>query len=93
MTYCNTDPKKLFWFRNFKGNKPFGAMTAILAILRRTAAPLAALDFSLQMQVAVQSVLQFNNINPCTPASPTATTAPMAARTPPQYQDAPRIER
>ena len=90
---CNTDPKKLFWFRNFKGNKPFGAVDRNTCNPTPPAAPLAALDFSLQMQVAVQSVLQFNNINPCTPASPTAATAPMAARTPPQYQDAPRIER
>ena len=55
------------------------------------------LDFSLQMQVAVQSVLQFNDKNPCAPSTPPAA-APMAAArksapAPPAYQDAPRIER
>jgi hypothetical protein len=91
---CDTDAKKLLWFRNFKSTKPFGAVDATTCTPTPPAAPLTALDFSLQMQVAVQSVKQFNNINPCAPpAPPIATPMAKAAPTPPQYQDAPRVGR
>jgi hypothetical protein len=89
------DKKRLFWFRNFKGDKPFGAIDDATCLPKPPAAALTPLDFSLQMQVAVQSVKQFNNVNPCTPPAPAA---PMAATkqpppTPPEYQNAPRVER
>ena len=94
---CQTDQQKLWWFRNFKSPKSFGAMDKTTCQpASGTRAP-KTLDFSLQMQVAVQSVLQFNDKNPCAPSTPPAA-APMAAArksapAPPAYQDAPRIER
>jgi len=96
--FCTTDAQKLVWFRNFKGTKAFGAMNAATCAPTTSGGSLVPLDFSLQMQVAVQSVKQFNNINPCTPAAgPSPAAAPMAARKaapiPAKYQNVPRIER
>jgi hypothetical protein len=98
---CTTDQQKLYWFRNFKSPTPFGAMDkAACKPIAATPKPVT-LDFSLQMQVAVQGVKQFNDNNPCTPTppAPPMAAAPMAAKkaaAPPKpaaYSDAPRIER
>jgi hypothetical protein len=92
---CDTDAKKMQWFRNFRGNQPFGALDrATCALVTPSPAPVP-LDFSLQMQVAVQSVLQFHDVNPCAPAAPPAP-GPTAAPIPPlagPAADAPRVER
>jgi hypothetical protein len=94
---CTTDTQKLFWFRNFKGTKAFGAINDATCQPTASGTPLVPLDFSLQMQVAVQSVKQFNNINPCVPPGPSPAAAPMAASKaaplPAKYRDAPRVER
>ena len=86
---CNTDAKKLYWFRDFRGNVPFGAVDGQTCEPETPKAPLKALDFSLQMKVAVQNVLQYNAVNPCTPAPPSA----LAAEAPNPYRDAPRVGR
>jgi hypothetical protein len=88
---CDTDAKKLYWFRNFRGDQPFGAVDATCTPTNPSPPP-AALDFSLQMKVAVQSVLQFRDINPCTPPSPAALEA-LAKPLPQEVEDAPRVRR
>lgn len=92
---CDTDARKMQWFRNFRGNQAFGPLDRpTCALVNGSPAPVP-LDFSLQMQVAVQSVLQFHDINPCAPAAPPAP-GPMVAPTPPlagPAADAPRVER
>ena len=62
---CITDNQKLHWFRNFPGSRPFGAVDSTTCSPIQIDDPLFSLDFSLQMQVAVQSALQFKNANPC----------------------------
>lgn len=64
---CQTEASKMIWFRNFDGATPFGRVDRAAC----TVAPdptLTALDFSLQLQAAVQSVLQFGDVNPCSPS-------------------------
>jgi hypothetical protein len=105
---CDTDAEKLYWFRNFKSPRPFGAMNKATCAPTTLNPPPRSLDFSLQMQVAVQAALQFNDQNPCTPSpAPPATAAKsappmgMAAKKPlapaletaAPYAQAPRIER
>jgi hypothetical protein len=85
---CDTDDKKMQWFRTFNGQQSFGAIDAT------TCAPKAGvttvpLDFSLQMQVSVQSLLQFNDVNPCAPPAPAALNVPPLG----EYVDAPRVQR
>jgi hypothetical protein len=96
---CDTDQEKLYWFRNFRSPRTFGAMDKN-ACKPASSPKTVTLDFSLQMQVAVQAVLDKNDKNPCTPtpsAPPSAT--PMAAKKsaapakPAPYANAPRIER
>ncbi len=74
---CDTDAKKLRWFRNLAGNEPFGKIDAATCEPVAVTPPGTALDSSLQMQVAAQSVLQFHDVNPCAPAEP-ASAAPGA---------------
>jgi hypothetical protein len=88
---CNTDAKKLYWFRNFLGDQAFGAVDATCTPTNANPAP-AALDFSLQMKVAVQSVLQFKDINSCAQAQP-ATIKTLAEPLPEAVEDAPRVRR
>lgn len=97
---CTTDQQKLWWFRNFKAPTSFGAMNKNTCQPIATGPKPATLDFSLQMQVAVQSVLQFKDVNPCTPSAPPMAAAPMAAAkkaaapaAPAAYMNAPRVER
>ena len=97
---CNTDQEKLWWFRNFKSPTSFGAMTKNTCTPVSTGPKPMTLDFSLQMQVAVQAVKQFNDVNPCTPPAPPMAAAPMAAAkksaapaAPAPYTNAPRVER
>jgi hypothetical protein len=86
---CDTNAKKLFWFRDFLGNVPFGAVNGQTCEPETPQAPLQTLDFSLQVKVAVQNVLQLKAANPCDPASHHLLEA--VAVTP--YQDAPRVGR
>lgn len=86
---CNTDAKKLYWFRDFPGSVPFGAIDGQTCEPETSKAPLKTLDFSLQMKVAVQNVLQYKAANPCAPAPASA----LAAEAPNPYQDAPRVAR
>jgi len=62
---CDTDAKKLLWFRNVAGNQAFGAVNADNCTLVTRVPAAVPLDYSLQMQVAAQSVLQFRDKNPC----------------------------
>jgi hypothetical protein len=66
---CNTDAKRLLWFRDFPGSAAFGAVNAACMPTTITPAPVS-LDFSLQMQVAAKNMLTDNMTNPCAPAVP-----------------------
>ena len=89
-TACDSDAKKMQWFRNFRGDQAFGAIDAPTCTLKTMSPAPVALDFSLQMQVAVQAVLQFHDMNPCAP-SPAAAAA--RAPLPPEVANAPRVRR
>jgi hypothetical protein len=94
---CVGDAQKLFWFRDFPGNQPFGAVD-LTCMPVNPSAPLHALDFSLQLGVSVQNVHQFGDVNPC-PAVPPAPGAavqvqvPGAAIQPVEPAELPRIAR
>ena len=62
-----TDAQKLFWFRDVKGSAPFGLVDRNTCEPMSSTQPLAALDYSLQMAVAVENVLRYKNVNPCSP--------------------------
>ncbi len=85
---CDTDAKKMQWFRNLRGNQAFGAVDAPTCTPATAGPAPVPLDFSLQMEVSVQSALQFNDINPCAPA-PAVLSAPI----PGAFGDAPRVQR
>jgi hypothetical protein len=96
---CNSDQKKLHWFRNFPGSQPFGAMTTSTCLPATSPTPIAPLDFSLQMQVAVVNVLRDNMVNPCSPpptpiaAAPAAPGAVLRGATPADIQGGGKIRR
>lgn len=83
---CDTDEERLVWFRDIPGTQVFGRITDACA-LDAAEPQTVSLDFSLQMQVALQSVLQFNDSNPCNPQHG------IAATFPPGDMNAPRVER
>lgn len=65
-TACQTDEQKLWWFRNLAGDEPFGAVDDNTCLPEPPPSePPVALDYSLQMQVAVQNLLQYRDVNPC----------------------------
>jgi hypothetical protein len=86
---CDTDAKKLYWFRNFRGDQAFGAVDKTTCTPTSSNPAPTPLDFSLQMKVAVQAVLQFKDINPCAPPPARARAAPL----PMEVEDAPRVRR
>jgi hypothetical protein len=95
---CNTDAKKLRWFRNFKGTQAFGAIAADTCLPKAVTPAPRSLDFSLQMQVAVVNVLQTKDKNPCTmpgatPPSPAAKLMQNIAPLPAGVQGGGRIQR
>ena len=66
---CDTDQKKLYWFRNLKSGEAFGAVNKDNCQPTPDPKP-ASLDFSLQLAAAVQSLgPSFGNVNPCTPSA------------------------
>ena len=67
---CDTDAKKMQWFRNLKPGEAFGSINKTTCTLEPLIPPPVTLDFSLQMGVAVQAALQFYDTNSCAP--PTA---------------------
>jgi len=84
---CDTDQNRMYWFRNFRGDVPFGAVDGQCNPMDVNPPPIA-LDFSLQMKVTVQSVLQFKDINPCSTHQ-----AILKFTIPAAFQDAPRVQR
>jgi hypothetical protein len=88
---CNTDEKRLRWFRNLPAGTPFGVVDGSTCEPGAADPPPAGLDFSLQIQVSVQSILQFGDTNPCIEAPPVPPAAPPG--TPTRATDAPRIGR
>jgi hypothetical protein len=86
---CTTDAQKLFWFRDFSGSKPFGAVDSTTCKPKTVTTPATPLDFSLQVQVAAQNVLQYKDLNPCMPATPEA----LEKRATMRETDAPRVSR
>lgn len=60
-----TEAQSLFWFRDVKGSTPFGLVDRNSCDPIPVTQPLAALDYSLQMAVAVENVLRYRDINPC----------------------------
>jgi hypothetical protein len=95
-TACNTDTKKLRWFRNVKGTTAFGAIAQNTCLPTPLNPAPRSLDFSLQMQVAVQNVLQNKRKNPCAPPSgpaPIANAMKNVAPMPAGVQGGTRIQR
>jgi len=95
-TACNTDTKKLRWFRNVKGTTAFGAIAQNTCLPTSLNPAPRSLDFSLQMQVAVQNVLQNKRKNPCAPPSgpaPIANAMKNVAPMPAGVQGGTRIQR
>lgn len=96
---CDTTAKKMYWFRNIPGSQPFGAVNATTCMPASLTPAPVTLDFSLQMQVAVQNILQTHDTNPCAaPAPPSAGVAPAAAPAataplPAALEDAARVRR
>jgi hypothetical protein len=66
---CATDDQKMQWFRNLKPGEAFGSIDAKTCKLVSLTPPPVTLDFSLQIGVSVQSVLQFHDVNSCAPPS------------------------
>jgi hypothetical protein len=64
---CATDEQKLQWFRNHDGQTPFGGIHPETCEPFDPEQPLASLDFSLQVQVALQNLLDYPRVNTCTP--------------------------
>lgn len=69
---CKTDGQKLHWFRNLSSDTPFGRVDPESCKPVTGPEKFLTLDFSLQMQVALQSLLDYKNVNTCTPATSTA---------------------
>jgi hypothetical protein len=63
-----TDDEKLAWFRNLGGDLPFGIVQSNSCDVR-TGATWVALDYSLQMRVALANVTSGKWINPCEPTA------------------------
>jgi hypothetical protein len=85
---CSTDAQKMIWFRDLTGSQAFGAVDAPTCNQVAANPPPDPLDFSLQMSVSVQSILQFHDVNSCTPAA-----TPALAPSTTTISSAPRIER
>ena len=79
---CDTDEKKLQWFENNPAEHAFGFIDSDTCLRGETPdPPPVSLDLSLQMQVSVQSILQYNDVNPCVDAPDAGrTAAPSAMR-------------
>jgi len=88
---CTTDALKSYWFRDFPGSQTFGAVDSDTCMPITPPVGLKTLDFSLQMKVAVQNVLQLGAINSCAPPAPALLAG--AARAPNPYRNAPRVGR
>ena len=58
-----TDGQKLHWFRNLRGNQPFGAVSASCQPQQPTG--VVALDYSLQLSVALNAMASGEFVNPC----------------------------
>lgn len=87
---CETDDQKLQWFNNRNGQTPFGAIDRNTCEVTEAPPGLRSLDFSLQIQVALQNLLYFKEINSCTPALPEAGVAAESVVELPEF---PRIQR
>jgi hypothetical protein len=95
---CKTDAQKLYWFRNVPAGEPFGAVDTATCLPEQVDPLPVALDTSLQMQVAVQSVLQYKDVNSCQAAEAgfaAGLAAAVEERTgsPHRTTDAPRVSR
>jgi hypothetical protein len=77
---CTTPEQKLHWFRNFRGDQAFGKVDAATCMPVSVTPEPVPLDFSLQMKVAIQSVLEFGDKNPCDPTPPAAAVLDIAPR-------------
>jgi hypothetical protein len=69
---CTTDTERLQWFRTLRGNQAFGTVAQGTCTVEVGTPPPTPLDYSLQMKVALQSVRDFGNENPCGPARATS---------------------
>ena len=58
---CTTE-QKLWWFRDLPAGTAFGDVDGCEPV---DAPDLAVLDTSLQLQVSLQSILQYRDVNPC----------------------------
>ena len=87
---CTTVAQKLYWFRNLAGDEAFGAVNTDSCQPQLRVPSPVSLDFSLQMQVAVQALLEYGDVNACTPAAPSAA---LMAGPPEGVPLAPRVAR
>ena len=63
---CDTDAKKLYWFRNLAVGEAFGKVSSDCEPAPVDPPPVS-LDTSLQIGVSVQNVLDDGAVNPCAP--------------------------
>jgi hypothetical protein len=87
---CTTDTQKLQWFENRDGQTPFGAIDRDTCEREDPPVGQRSLDFSLQVQVSVQNLLDYHDVNTCTPALEEGVMPSAEARDVPVF---PRIER
>jgi hypothetical protein len=64
MRACS-DAQKLHWFRNLAGNVPFGAVNQ--SCQPQPSSGVVALDYSLQLSVALNAIASGQFVNPCSP--------------------------
>lgn len=64
---CNTDAKRLIWFRDLTTTKPFGAVDKTTCTLSAGPTGLKPLGTSLQLLVALHQQLDNTGTNPCLP--------------------------
>lgn len=90
---CDTDTKKLYWFRNLAVGEAFGAIDATDCSPTTMSPAPVSLGTSLQIEVSVQNVLQKGDKNPCATLEPLVATAEATPAVPTRHSDAPRVSR
>ncbi|MCG8460046.1 MAG: hypothetical protein MI919_27505 [Holophagales bacterium] len=90
---CDSDDKRLHWFRNLPSGQSFGAVDRDTCLPETVDPPPTDLDFSMQIKVSLQSILQFRNDNPCLEADPGPVPQSIEDHLPRRIPDAPEVGR